>query len=336
MQNDNLSVRLWKWRTINPIMRVLCHFIWWTALTSPRGSRKMDSDLVLTECFSRRILRFTTSPIDLIHSERVSSSRSSFLAHCLAYASHASMIISKFWCHENETGSLNLGPLRKRSLSLSFCTILRSLYLVLGREGPYFVRGHSNSKSKYTEEDIIRMLKFLVDNIFVVFAWNVFEQIIGIPMGTNCAPLLAVIFLYPYEAEFIQSLLSTGRKRLASLFMFTYRYIDDVLSINSPVFENYLGQIYPPELEIKDTTESKTSASYLDLLLSIGRDSQLHTSLYDKRDDFNFNITNCPFLSRYIPSSPDCDVFITQLIRYAMASSFYESFILRAVRLSLQ
>ena len=47
----------------------------------------MDSDLVLTECFSRRILRFTTSPMDLIHSERVSSSTSSFLAHCLAYAS---------------------------------------------------------------------------------------------------------------------------------------------------------------------------------------------------------------------------------------------------------
>ena len=51
---------------------------------------------------------------------------------------------------------------------------------------------------------------------------------------------------------------------------FTYRYIDDVLSINNPEFENYLGQMYPVELEIKDTTESNTSASYLDLLLSIG------------------------------------------------------------------
>ena len=70
--------------------------------------------------------RFTTLPIDLIHSERVSSSTSSFLAHCLAYTSHASMIISKFWCHENETGSLKLGPLCKRSLSFSFRTILRS------------------------------------------------------------------------------------------------------------------------------------------------------------------------------------------------------------------
>ena len=84
-----------------------------------------------------------------------------------------------------------------------------------------------------------------------------------------------------------------------------------------------------PELEIKDT-----SASYLDLLLSIGRDGQLRTSLYDKRDDFNFHITNFPFLSSNIPSSPAYGVFISQLIRYARACSSYECFILRAMRLS--
>ena len=111
-------------------------------------------------------------------------------------------------------------------------------------------------------------------------------------------------------------------------------YIDDVLSINNPEFENYLGQMYPAELEIKDTTESTTSASYLDLLLSIGRDGQLHTSIYDKRDDFNFHITNFPFLSSNIPSSPAYGVFISQLIRYARACSSYECFILRARRLS--
>ena len=210
----------------------------------------------------------------------------------------------------------------------------RYKYLVLGREGPYFVKEHSDAKNKYTEEDIIKMLGFLVDNIFVVFAGKVFQQIVGIPMGTNCAPLLADIFLYSYEAEFIQSLLSAGKKRLASQFNFTYRYIDDVLSINNPDFENYLGQMYPPELEIKDTTESNTSASYLDLLLSIGRDGQLRTSLYDKRDDFNFHITNFPFLSSNIPSSPAYGVFISQLIRYARACSSYECFILRAMRLS--
>ena len=190
---------------------------------------------------------------------------------------------------------------------------------VLGRKGPYFLKEHSDSKHKYTEDDIINMLEFLVDNIFVVFGGEVFQQIIGIPMGTNCAPFLADIFLYSYEAEFIQSLLSTGKKKLASQFNFTYRYIDDVLSINNPDFDNYLGQMYPAELEIKNTTESNTSASYLDLLLSIG---QLRTSLYDKRDDFNFHIKNFSFLSSNISSSPAYGVFISQLTRYARAFSY--------------
>ena len=152
--------------------------------------------------------------------------------------------------------------------------------------------------------------------------------------GTNCAPLLAEIFLYSYKAEFIPYWLSTGRKMLAYRFNFTYRYIDDVLSINNPEFENYLGQMYPVELEIKDTTGSNTSASYLDLLLSIGRDGQLHTSIYDKRDDFNFHIINFPFLSSNIPTSPAYGVFISQLIQYARACSSYGCFILRVTRLS--
>ena len=90
--------------------------------------------------------------------------------------------------------------------------------------------------------------------------------------------------------------------------------------------------MYPVELEIKDTTESNTSASYLDLLLSIRRDGQLHTSIYDKRDDFH--ITNFPFLSSNIPTSPAYGVFISQLIRYVRACSSYECFIQRATRLS--
>ena len=76
----------------------------------------------------------------------------------------------------------------------------RYRYLVMGREGPYIVKEHSDLNRKFTEEDIIRMLVFLVDNIFGVFAGNVFQQIIGIPIGTSCAPLLADIFLYSYES----------------------------------------------------------------------------------------------------------------------------------------
>ena len=93
----------------------------------------------------------------------------------------------------------------------------------------------------------------------------------------------------------------------------------------------------PAEIVIKDTTESNTSASYLDSLLSIGKDGQLCTSHYDKRDDFNFHITNVPFLNSNIPPSPAYGgVFISQLthVRYARTCPSYECFSLRAVRLS--
>ena len=63
----------------------------------------------------------------------------------------------------------------------------RYTFLVLGREGPYFVKEHSDLKNKYTEDDIINMLEFLVDNSIVVFGGKVFQQIVGITMGTNFA-----------------------------------------------------------------------------------------------------------------------------------------------------
>ena len=114
---------------------------------------------------------------------------------------------------------------------------------------------------------------------------------------TNCAPPLADICLYSYEAEFIQFLLSTRKKQHLS------SYIYDLLSSNNPDFENYLSQMYPIELEIKDMTESNTSASYLYLLQSIGRDGHFRTSLYIKCDHSIFNITNFPFLiSHFYPS----------------------------------
>ena len=209
----------------------------------------------------------------------------------------------------------------------------RYKFLVLHSLGNYFVRDHTDSANKYNENDIISMLNFLIDNIFVVFGGRVFQQTIGIPMGTNCAPLLADLFLYSYEAEFVQNLLKNKQKKLAVQFNSTFRYIDDVLSINNNQFHDHLHAIYPPELEIKETTESTSSASYLDLLLSKFNGS-LTTKLYDKRDDFDFPIVNFPFISSNIPESPAYGVYISQLIRYARACSFYCDFTSRAQALT--
>jgi hypothetical protein len=104
------------------------------------------------------------------------------------------------------------------------------------------------------------MLGFLVDNFYVVFGDQVFQRSIGIPVGTNCAPLLVDLLLYSYEAEFVQKLLQDNNKKLAVSFNNKFKYIDDVLSFNNHNFHDYVHLIYPDELEIKDTTESDKSA----------------------------------------------------------------------------
>jgi hypothetical protein len=74
-------------------------------------------------------------------------------------------------------------------------------------------------------------VEFLIDNIFVSF---------GIPMDTNCAPLPADLFLYSYESELLQKLVKDKKMHEARAFNFTYRYIDDVLSINNSRFSEFL------------------------------------------------------------------------------------------------
>jgi hypothetical protein len=81
------------------------------------------------------------------------------------------------------------------------------------------------------------MLEFLIYNIFVMLGGRVFQQTVGIPMGTNCAPLLTDLFLYSHEADLIQGLLKNNEKKLARSFNFTFRYIDDVLSLNNYRFD---------------------------------------------------------------------------------------------------
>ena len=81
-------------------------------------------------------------------------------------------------------------------------------------------------------------------------------------MGSNCAPLLADLFLYSYESKFLQKLVKDKRIHEARAFNFTYRYINDVLSINNSRFAEFLPLIYHPKLEVKETTDTASSASF--------------------------------------------------------------------------
>ncbi len=94
---------------------------------------------------------------------------------------------------------------------------------------------------------------------------------------------------------------------------FTFRYIDDVISINNKYFHTYINDIYPSELELKVTTEYTTTVSYYDLLADIDR--ILTFKMFNKRDDFNCPIVNFPHLNSNIPVKPAYGVYVSQLIQ---------------------
>ena len=92
-----------------------------------------------------------------------------------------------------------------------------------------------------------KMLDFFIDSIFALFGGWVFQQTIGIPMDTNCAPLLTDLFLHAYDAEFLQGL----SRILAQTFNSIFRNIDDVLSLSNSRFCDYLHRIYAISLRLR-------------------------------------------------------------------------------------
>ena len=200
-------------------------------------------------------------------------------------------------------------------------------HVKVGRNKSYFTSDPLNGDNKYTANDICKMIEFLVDNIYVRFGGQLFRQMVGILMGTNCAPLLADLFLYSYENEFLDKLIKEGKRKLARKFNLSYRYTDDLISFSNKRFKKFISDIYPKELTVSETTESTSVASYLDLLFNRDKSNNITTKLYDKRD--GFHIVNFPFMSGNIPSAPAYGVYASHLIRCARCCSNYSDFLSR-------
>ena len=114
---------------------------------------------------------------------------------------------------------------------------VRYTHIKVTRAKGYFTHDINGGRDGiYTADNICKIIEFLIDNIFVQFGWRLFRQMIGIPMGTNCAPLLADLFLYSYENEFLDNIIRSGHRRLARLFNLCYRYIDDLIVFNNKKF----------------------------------------------------------------------------------------------------
>ena len=128
-------------------------------------------------------------------------------------------------------------------------------------------------------------------------------------MGTSCAPLVADMFLFCYERDFILSLSDDNQSEVIEAFNSTSRYLDDLLNIDNTFFDSMVNHIYPSELQLNKANVSDTKASFLDLHFS-----DVKTKIFNKQDDFDFDIVNFPFLDGDVPCSTSYGVYISQLI----------------------
>ena len=123
----------------------------------------------------------------------------------------------------------------------------------------------------------------LLDNIFIRYGSKLYRQVLGIPMGTNCAPLASYLFLFCYERDFMLSLSDNKQTDIIEAFNSTSRYLDDLLNIDN-YFKQRVDQIYSTELQLNKANSSDTDAPFWELNLSI-TNGIVSSKIYDKRDD---------------------------------------------------
>ena len=163
----------------------------------------------------------------------------------------------------------------------------------------------------------VPVLTFLSTISTSVSETQFFDKLIGIPMGTDSAPLLADLFLHTFEYDYMLTTMEQDMTKGVS-FGNTFRYIDHLFSVNNDSFEEYISSIYPSELECKDTTMASNEVCYLDTRIKQGDDSTpYHISVYEKRDDFR--IVNFPHMDSNIPANPAYGIYIYYII-YAVCS----------------
>ena len=168
-------------------------------------------------------------------------------------------------------------------------------------------------------------LTFLLDGDFVQFGAGLCGRVVGVPVGANCAPLVADLFLFCYKRDFMMSLSDDKQADVIDAFDTASGYLDDILDIDDVYFDNMVSQIYPSGLRLNGVNASDAEAAFLDFHLSISSDV-VSTKIYGRRGDFDFEIVGFPFLDGDVPRSTSYGVFISQLIRFARASGCVADF----------
>ena len=168
-------------------------------------------------------------------------------------------------------------------------------------------------------------ITFIINNTFISFGHFILKQVKGIPMGGNCSSPMADLTLSYKEFIYMQNLLRDNKWGLAKLLSNNSRYVDDVNIINYKKFLTLIPTIYPNCLQVDRNGNNDKKANYLDVTVEIKEDG-INTTIYNKTDDFDFDVVMFTFPSSNIPSHIGYNIFTNQLLRYSKICSLKESF----------
>ena len=173
------------------------------------------------------------------------------------------------------------------------------------------------------------LVEFLISNTYVVNGKECRRQKIGLPMGTNCAPELANLYLYVYESNYIDRVIEIEGEQAAHEFHNTFRLIDDVLSQDNVNFSKAVaepartdekgkdyGGMYPAALVLNDTTlVDNTGVNFLGMHISSG-EQYFDMDVYDKKVDFDFEVIRYPHIQSVMPTDIQYGVCTGMLGRF--------------------
>ena len=200
-----------------------------------------------------------------------------------------------------------------------------SPYIACNESQAFFTSEDTKRYKLWSCQNVCEALIYLLDNIYIRFGTKLYRQIVGIPMGTNCAPLVADLFLFCYERDFMTSLSDVKQAEIIEAFKSTSRYLDDLLGVDNPCFEGMVNRINPPGLQLNKAGASGAEAPFLGLHLSISN-GFVSSEVYDGRGGFGFDMVNFPFLHGDVPRSTSCGVYVSQLNRFARVSGHVVDF----------
>jgi hypothetical protein len=194
-------------------------------------------------------------------------------------------------------------------------------------------RVESNGDVWVSRNRLKKWITYLVDNIYVTIGDVFLRQKVGVPMGTNCAPNLANLYLFTYEYEYLAHLLTQPDSMpLIEKLMLAHRYIDDVLLFGIDDVESILyttGDVrglYPKDVLVLEQTGGATlsrevldnkGVAYMDVRIVSDKDG-VHTTLYDKRDDIAAlaDTLRCPHPSSRLAEACKLGVITSQFHRF--------------------